>query len=525
MRPAESGHLPEPAASSLSVGTDGGRHTLQVRALYKHFRHVKANDGLDLDFRPSEVHALLGENGAGKSTLIKILAGLYQPDSGEIMLDGEPLDLPNAAAARMRGISVVHQESTLVPRLTVLENVVLQEGGLGPIAPDLGDRLIASGKRLSFKLEPRAAVETLTPGDLQRVEIARALMADARFLILDEPTTVLSPQEKDTFFTLLKDLAAGGLGVIVVTHHIGDAVRYCDRVTVLRSGRVVDRPRLPVEGLDEETVIRMMVGEVDFHDQPPPADFGEEVLRVSGVSGKPEGHRPLDDITFTVRAGEVLGIAGVEGDGQRELAAALTGAWVPEEGTVEIKGVPLGGYASSVRAHLVADVPDDQHLGTINEISVWENIALTELAWHVPPTPWHKRKLRQRCLNYVDEFGIRTGSVNAPVAQLSGGNRRRVLLARELSKEPSVAVLAFATKGLDVRSVESVKDWTRRLAASGAAVVFISADLDEVLAVSNRIAVLAHGELRGILGAEEADVQRIGRLMLGASADVEQAAG
>jgi ABC-type uncharacterized transport system ATPase subunit len=523
MRPAYSGDPSKPAASRLDAVAPVADHLLEVRGLVKHFGHVKANDGLDLEFRSGEVHALLGENGAGKSTLIKILAGLYQPDAGSIVLDGEEVEFPDAAAARRHGISVVHQDSSLIPRLTVLENVVLQEGGLGRIPPELGDRLIQSGRRLGFDLNPRTVVDTLTPGDRQRVEIARALMADAQFLILDEPTAVLSPQEKDTFFNLLGELAGTGLGVVVVTHHIGDALRHGERVTVLRSGKLVDGARQQADDLDEQTVIRMMVGDVVFHDEPPArtAD-GEHVLRVSGLSGRLEGHRELHDVSLEVRAGEVLGIAGVEGDGQRELAAALTGTWSPKRGTVEVNGRELARYSPSDRARLVADVPDDQLLGTVNEISVWENIGLSQLSWQVNPTPRQHRRLRRVTADLVDEFGIRCGSVDSPVAQLSGGNRRRVLLARELSKQPTLAVLAFATKGLDVRSVEQVKLWTRRLAEVGAAVVYISADLEEVLAISNRIAVLAHGELRGILDRQEADVHRIGRLMLGASTEDER---
>lgn len=352
-------------------------------------------------------------------------------------------------------------------------------------------------------------------------------MSDARFLILDEPTSVLSPQEKDTFFTLLKSLASEGLGIVVVTHHIGDALGHTERVTVLRAGKVVGEPRVRANELTDESLITMMVGEIGQfvrEDRVGGAQPGEDVLRVTSVGGQMDGGRSLEGITLTVRAGEVLGIAGVEGHGQRELAAALTGVWAPKEGTVEVNGRPLAQYARFARARLVADVPDDQLLGTVNEISVWENIALTEFAWHRMPTPWEKGKLRKLAAELVREFDIRTASIDAPVAQLSGGNRRRVLLARELSKTPAVAVLAFATKGLDIRSVEQVKAWTRKLAQAGAAVVFISADLGEVLSISNRIAVLANGELRGILDADEANEHRIGRLMLGASARAEPAA-
>jgi general nucleoside transport system ATP-binding protein len=507
-------------STTISAGPE---HTLVVRGLVKHFGHVKANDGLDLDFVSSELHALLGENGAGKSTLIKTLAGIYHQDSGEILLDGEPAHLVDAKSARRRGISVVHQDSTLVPRLTVLENVVLQEGGLGPIADELGDRLVTSGQRLGFKLDPRARVESLTPGDRQRVEIARALMAEAHFLILDEPTAVLSPQEKAVFFELLDNLVEQGLGVVVVTHHIGDALRYSKRVTILRGGRVVGEPRREVAALTQESVIRMMVGEIELRgDGRTRSAPGPEVLRVTGVAGRLEGEGALANVDLNVHAGEVLGIAGVEGDGQRELAAALAGAWEPEQGSIELNGRSLFDYSSADRTRMIADVPDDQLLGTIQEISVWENIGLTELSWHRAPTPKQTGRLRKRCRDLIGEFGIRTPAVGAPVAQLSGGNRRRVVLARELSKQPVLAVLAFATKGLDVRSVEQLKIWTRRLAEAGTAVVYIAADLDEVLDVSDRIAVLAHGEIRGVLDAEDADVHKIGRLMLGGTPDAEQ---
>ena len=498
---------------------------LAISDLVKHFGSVKANDGISLEFRSGEVHALLGENGAGKSTLIKILAGLYEADSGEILLDGTPVHLDTAMEARRSGISVVHQDSMLVSQLTVLENVVLQEGGLGPVSPDLGNRLIESGRRLGFELDPRYRVGTLTAGDRQRVEIARALMADARFLILDEPTAVLSPREKAAFFALLARLAADGIGIIFVTHHIGDALRYAQRVTVLRAGKVIDDSRRPAGDLTEPQVIRMMVGEVAFHVRDPRAHRleGEVVLEAIDVGGELEGAGALEHVTLHVRAGEVLGIAGVEGDGQRELAAALIGAWTPQRGAIKLKGRPMQDYSPSERARLIADVPDDQMIGTVEAMSVWENAGITQLAWHRPPTPGHKRRVKRRSAELVEQFGIHTPSVHSLVGRLSGGNRRRVVLARELSKTPEIAVLAFATKGLDVRSVEHVKEWTRRLADAEAAVVYISADLEEVMAVSDRIAVLAHGRITGTLRAEDADVHTIGRLMLGGFAEEQEA--
>ncbi len=496
-------------------------HTLAIRGLVKHFGHVLANDGIDLEFASSEVHALLGENGAGKSTLIKILAGIYQPDAGEILLDGARVTLDSPAAARRAGICIVHQDSTLVPRLTVVENVVLQEGGLGRPSADLGERLVESGKRLNFKLDPDAQVERLTPGDRQRVEIARALMTDAWFVILDEPTGVLAPQEKSAFFSVLESLAAEGLGVIFVTHHIGEALRYSERVTILRAGKVVGQARRPSTELDVQTVVRMMVGDLELWRDRTRRERGEVLLQVTGLGGQFEGGKALEGISFDVCAGEVLGIAGVEGDGQRELAAALTGAWTPEHGDVVVRGRRLREYSRAERSRIIADVPDDHLLATVNGISVWENFGIAHLAWHEAPTPKSKRRIRAEAVHAIEHFRISTPSVHAPVAQLSGGNRRRLVLARELSKKSEVAVLAFATKGLDVRSVEEMKEWTRKLADDGAAVVYIAADLEEVLDVSDRIAVLAHGQIRGILDAAEADALKIGRLMLGGSSGEE----
>ena len=509
----------------VNIEDEQGRVSKQllIQGLVKQFGAVKANDGLSIEFRTGEFHALLGENGAGKSTLIKILSGIYQPDSGLISLDGDRANFRSATAARAAGISVVHQDSTLCSKLSVLENVVLQEGGLGPISSDLAQRLQETGDHLGFTFSLEQLVELISPGDRQRVEIARALMVNANFLILDEPTAVLSPKEKDGLFTILRDLVSGGLGVILVTHHIGDALQHSDYLTVLRAGRVVERPRIQVAELDVGQVVKMMVGDITIQDQRTDtyqhdgAEDGDEVLRIENLTGKFEGETALTSVSLKVRRGEVLGIAGVEGDGQREIAAAATGAWKPEVGTIKLLGRDIFDYSPAERSALIADVPDDQLLGTVAEMSVWENVGLTSLCWHVRPTPKAKKGIQARTEDLVSEFGIRTASVRSPVGQLSGGNRRRVVLARELSKSPVLVVLAFASKGLDIRSVEQLKQWTRELARAGAAVIFISADLDEIFATADRVAVLAHGQITGTLDIGEADVHSVGRLMLGAA--------
>ena len=512
--------------SSESTGTVQAAvpHTLNVSGLVKRFGPVHANDGIDVEFTAGEIHALLGENGAGKSTLIKILAGIYRPDEGTIEVSGRPVRIDSPSRARELGIAVVHQQSMLVPRLTVAENVTLQEGGLGRIDRSLAERLVESGKRLNFDLDLDAPVERLTLGERQRVEIARALMVDARFVILDEPTAVLAPAERADFFQLLTRLAAKGVGVVFVTHHLAEAIEHSRRITVLRLGQVVGRTDDTTE-LSESDLVRMMVGEVEFRGKVAAGPVGADVLTLRGVSGAPPGGRRLEGVDVAVRSGEVLGVAGVEGNGQRELAAVLTGAWTPTEGSVELRGKPLNDYTPTERVQLVGDVPDDHALGTCDELSVWENIALSTMTWLEPRTPRNVRRFRESAKRLVREFDIRTPNVNTPVGRLSGGNRRRVVLARELSKKPAVAVLTFATKGLDVRSAEQVKQWTRQLAKDGAGVVYISSDLEELFDVSDRVAVLARGRVTGVLTAEEATTQRIGMLMLVGAEDESEASG
>jgi simple sugar transport system ATP-binding protein len=492
---------------------------LRISELVKHFGHIKANDGINADFAAGEIHALLGENGAGKSTMINILSGTYSPDGGVIEIDGKAVTIANAIESRKLGIAVVHQHSTLIPRLSVFENVALQEGGMGRLDRTLAGALVDSGRRLGFDLDPDAAVEYLTPGDRQRVEIARALMTKARLVLLDEPTAVLTPIEVDGFFALLAELARAGIGVVFVTHHLSEALAYSKRITVLRRGRTVAQID-SLDGVSEADLVRMVVGDEALESQgSAPArrrgsDEPEILMRVARVSGAPPWGRPLHDVELELPARTITGVAGVEGNGQRELAAALTGAWSPPAGGVELLGKPLHAYSREDRSRLVADVPDDHRLATSDELSLWENIGLSRMAWHEARTPRSTPRLRSRARELVARFDIRPANIETLVGRLSGGNRRRVIIARELAKDARVAVLCFPTSGLDVRSAAQVRSWARRLAAGGAAVVFIGSDLGELLSVSDRLVVMARGRVTGQLDPATATLETIGSLML-----------
>lgn len=502
--------------------------SLAVTGLHKHFGRVRANDGIDVTFRGGEVHALLGENGAGKSTLIKCLTGVYRPDSGLVEVDGREVTIRDPADSRKCGVAVVHQSSTLISRLTLLENVVLQEGRLGRIRTELADRLVESGNRLGFSIDPRARVENLPVGDLQRAEIARAFMQDAWLVILDEPTAVLAPGERASLFELFGSLISQGVGVVFVTHHLSEAISESNRTTVLREGRVVGRLE-SAHRVDERELVRLIVGDDAPHpsvsaiadDASGPAlqsqaacESSSVLVEVREVSGAPPWGRALHDVDLRIRRGEVLGIAGVEGNGQRELSALLAGSWQPDAGTVILDGRPLGSYPPPERTELVGDVPDDHLLASCGDLSVWENIALGAFAWQEAPTPRHKARWRRSASELVEEFDIRTDGIGAPVRQLSGGNRRRVILARELRKHPLLLVATYPTRGLDVRSAEQVLHWVRRLTDRGSSVVYMSTELEEIVEVSDRVAVMVRGRIAGVL-SEGITIGGIGNLMLG----------
>jgi simple sugar transport system ATP-binding protein len=478
----------------------------------KRFGHFIANDSIDVTFHNGKIHALLGENGAGKSTFVKVLAGINVPEEGSIAINGDPVRLDSPRRARMQGIAVVHQSSSLVPALTVAENTMLLTDRLGPVDRSIRQEIVRTADALGFSIDPDARVDRLSVGQRQRAEIVRALLHEARLVILDEPTAVLAPQESDELFALLRRLATAGTGVVVVTHRLDEALTKCDRLTVLRGGRVVGASTDPSQ-MSENELINMLVGEIASYSRRA-RTVGERVLQARGLAGSPaHGHR-LNGLDLDVRAGEVLGIAGVEGNGQRELTSALVGAWQPEIGSVELDGRSIFEYTGRERAKLIADIPDDDGVAVLSHAPIWQNLALADLSWEKSPSPRQRKRQRGAAAQLVEQFEIKTESVDTLVGRLSGGNRRRVVLAREFTKNPRLVVASYATKGLDVRSVAMVKDWISRLAAQGAAVVYVASELEELHDISDRIAVMARGRVTGILPAASADSAEIGRLML-----------
>ena len=483
---------------------------------------VVANEDVHLEVRAGEVHALLGENGAGKSTLSNILTGLYRPDGGELWLWGEPVALHSPRDAIDMRVGMVHQHFRLVAPFTVAENVVL--GERGPLRRrEVEQRVRELGARYGIPVDPTARVWQLSVGEQQRVEILKALARDAWLLILDEPTAVLTPQEAEQLFGVLRAMAEEGRAVIFISHKLDEVMAVADRVTVLRGGRVVGT--VDTVDTDPHELARLMVGRdvlLDATRQPPAprADGHEPVLRLTSVDASTDTGRPaLHAVDLTVAAGEVLGVAGVAGNGQRELAEVVAGLRKADRGHVEVAGVPLRGVdPRAARAAGVAHIPEDRlHTGTAASLSVEDNLAL--IAHRQPPLatgPFVRgRRLRAWASELMARFDVRAPGPDTPVRLLSGGNVQRVVLARELSSAPRLLVAASPTRGLDVGAIEGVRQLIADAAATGTGVLLISEELDELLDMADRIAVLYEGRVVGVVDRARFDVTELGLLMGG----------
>jgi general nucleoside transport system ATP-binding protein len=495
---------------------------VRMRGIVKRFAGVVANAGVDFDLLPGEVHALLGENGAGKSTLMNILCGLHVAEEGEILLRGEPVRFRSAADAIDAGLGMVHQHFMLVKPFTVAENMVL--GRPSPRAPLLEDRravdkrLVALSQQYGLQIDPAAPVWTLSVGEQQRVEILKALYCGADVLILDEPTAVLTPQEWTGLLGIIQRLQGEGKSIVFISHKLGEVLSVSDRITVMRDGRVVGHT--PTRGTDKDTLAQMMVGRhVMLLVSKGPASPGEPVLTVEGVSAENDRGLPaLRGVSLEVRAGEILGIAGVAGNGQTELEEVIAGLRQATAGRITVCGRPLPARATGGAVPGLAHVPSDRYgMAMLKDFSIAENLVLQR----VGDPPFASRGFLDRgaissnALSLVQDFDVRTPSIETMAGNLSGGNAQKMVLARELSRAPKTLLAAQPTRGLDVAAIEFVHNKLVEQRDAGLGVLLISTELDEILALSDRIAVMYEGEIMGIVEAGGVDVKDIGLMMAG----------
>ncbi len=501
--------------------TQPGDVVLDVRDVTKTFPGgVVANADVSFDLRRGEIHCLLGENGAGKSTLMNVIFGLYRPDEGEVLLNGAPTSFNSSRDAIRAGIGMVHQHFKLIPVFTVAENVVLgAEPTNGPFydADAARSQILELGARYGLEVDPDAMVGDLSVGEQQRVELIKALYREADILILDEPTAVLTPGEVDEFFAVVRSLVDSGKSIVFITHKLREVLAVADRVTVLRRGRVAGYA--DPSTATQASLANLMVGkEVTLQIDKSEPNPAAEVLEVDDLMVRDDRSlAAVDGLSMTVRAGEIYGVAGVEGNGQRELVEALTGMRKVERGSITIDGQESTSYSPRQVAQLgVAHVPEDRERhGSVSDYAVFDNMVLNTYF----EEPYARRGVRQMdavrslATRLVEQFDVRPRSIAAPISNLSGGNRQKVIVARELSSEPRLVIVAQPTRGLDVGSIEFIHSQLVDLRDRGAAVLLVSAELDEIMSLSDRIGVLYHGQIVGEFDAPNAERSQLGLLM------------
>ena len=496
---------------------------LELHNITKSFPGVLANDHISLTLEQGDIHALLGENGAGKTTLMNILYGLYKPDEGEIMVRGEKVDIETPNDAIARGIGMVHQHFMLVPVMTVTENVMLgvepTRNGVFLDKAKVAKHVREISEQYGLEVDPAAYVKDLSVGIQQRVEIIKVLYREADILILDEPTAVLTPQEVEGLFKILKTLIEKGKSIIFITHKLKEVMAVADRITVLRAGRTVGTV-LPNE-VNPEKLASMMVGrEVNLVVRKKPAKPGETALEVKNLFVRDERHhRTVDGVSFDVRKGEVVGIAGVQGNGQTELVYALTGLLPIEAGEVGLLGKTFRKITPRhVLERGVAHIPEDrQRHGLVLSFPVYDNLVLCN--YYLPPFAKGVSLQENTIVNngeeLVKQYDIRTPSVYVDVSTLSGGNQQKVIVAREFSRPIELLIASQPTRGLDVGSIEYIHNRIIAKRDEGTAVLLVSSELDEIMALSDRIAVMYRGHIVEIVDASKATKEYLGLLMAG----------
>ena len=502
-----------------------------LKGISKRFPNVQALSKVDFDLHAGEVHAVVGENGAGKTTLMNILSGYYEPDEGEIYVEGQRVYFRSPMDAILRGIGMVHQHFTLVQPFTVAENVALgmhERKGVRVDIEFVKRRILEASKEYGLKVDPDAYIWQLSAGEQQRVEILRTLIYGVKVLILDEPTSVLTPQETKELFKAIRDFRDRGIGVIFISHKIPEVMEVSDRITVLRGGKRVATMKRE-EVTDPSLLARLIVGSDRLLAEKPaigearPEIEKKEVLRVEGIEALKDNKLPaLRDVSLTIYSGEILGIAGVAGNGQKELVEVITGLRKVEKGKIILNGRDVTNWdARRLMRFGVVHIPEDRvGVGIIGEMPLYENSMLTNYF-----NPGFSRRgllslkeIKDFTLRLIRGFRIKAPGPEVEAKTLSGGNIQKFIVARELSKKPQLVIASQPTKGLDVASTKAVRNALKEFRKAGCAILLVGEDLDEILEMSDRIAVIYEGRIMGVMKREEARVEDIGRMMTGVTA-------